>query len=68
MASAWIEQVFSAASAKNGNVVRRKTQSVETAASVQELIQEARNKGFHVIEFGDQIVVLCADDPIRIHC
>ncbi len=51
--SAWIDQIFEAASAANGNVVRRARVDVEKYASVTELLGEVQKRGFHLIETGD---------------
>ncbi|RZJ26702.1 MAG: hypothetical protein EOO54_01840 [Haliea sp.] len=64
--SAWVDQIFSAAAA-NGGVVRRARSDVNKYASLAEVIAEAKAKGFHVIETGDQIVVLCHAGALVIH-
>lgn len=65
--SAWIDQMF-AAQAANGGVVRRSRADVNKYASLAEAIAEAQAKGFHVIETGDQVVVLCHPGQLVIHC
>jgi hypothetical protein len=32
------------------------------------LVGEARHRGFHVIETGDQIVILCNGGVLKVHC
>ena len=54
--------------ATSHGVVRRATRSVEQYASIEEVVAVARDKGFHVIETGDQIVVLCHEGSLIIHC
>lgn len=66
MAGAWVEQIFEAQAA-NGGVVRRSIQDVYSYASLDEVISEARERRFHVIETGGQIVVLCHEGAITIH-
>lgn len=66
--SAWDRSNLKADQANTGGVVRRATHDLETYASVKELVEEARDRGFHVIETGDQIVVLCHLGEIIIHC
>lgn len=48
--------------------MRRATRDVETFATLQEVISEAQARGFHVIETGDQMVILCHPGEIIIHC
>ena len=63
---AWVDQIFQA-SAANGGVVRRARADVDKYASLAEVITEAKAKGFHVIETGDQVVVLCHAGHLVIH-
>lgn len=67
MTSAWVDQIFKA-QATNGGVVRRSREDVDRYASLGEIIQYAKKQGFHVIETGDQVVVLCHDGELRIFC
>ena len=66
--SAWIDQIFEVASAANGNVVRRARVDVEKYASVTELLEEVQKRGFHLIETGDQLVILCNTGALIVHC
>lgn len=66
--SAWVEQFFQASSASNGGVIRRAKSDVEQYASLQDIVDEAEKRGFHVVETGDQIVVLCHQGTLHIHC
>lgn len=63
---AWVDQMFQAAAA-NGGVVRRARADVDKYASLAEVIAEAKTKGFHVIETGGQVVVLCHAGQMVIH-
>jgi hypothetical protein len=65
--SAWVDQIFQAQAA-NGGVVRRSRADVDKQASLTEVITEAVAKGFHVIETGDQVVVLCHPGQLVVHC
>ena len=64
---AWVDQIFQADAAKGG-VVRRARADVDKYASLTEIIAEACARGFHVIETGDQVVVLCHPGQLVIHC
>ncbi len=66
--SAWIDQIFNADAAAQGGVVRRKRDDVEKYASLGELVQEAKDRGFHVIETGGQVVIFCHEGEMVIHC
>ncbi len=59
--------MFQSAQAAQGGVVRRDRRNVQKFASLAEVISEAKKRGFHVIETGGQIVVLCHKGSIIIH-
>ena len=65
--SAWVDQMFQAQAA-NGGVVRRARADVNRYASLEEIVDEARMRAFHVIETGDQVVILCHPGQLVIHC
>ncbi|MFI1382929.1 N-(5'-phosphoribosyl)anthranilate isomerase [Embleya scabrispora] len=66
--STWVDQIFRAAAADRGGVVRRSIYDVERMASLEEIIGIARERHFHVLETGDQVVILCNEGELRIHC
>lgn len=66
--SAWLDQVFQAGQANKGGVVRRSIHDVNHHSSEEELISEAKKRGFHVIETGEQYVILCHEGSLEIHC
>jgi len=66
--SAWLDQVFQADQANNGGVVRRSVDDVLKHSSRNELVTEARQRGFHVVETGDQFVIICNTGELKIHC
>lgn len=68
MSGARVRQIFTAQQAQMGGVVRRSLYDVERLASVEEVVKEARARGYHVIETGDQLVVLCHTGALHIHC
>jgi len=64
----WIDQIFDAQQVGSGGVVRRSRDDVERYASLKELVEEARRRRFHVIETGGQVVVLCHEGDVVLHC
>ena len=63
-----INDIFRAASAKNGNVVRRKIANVDKYASLKYLLKEVQDRGFHLIETGDQYIIVCNTGKLKVHC
>ena len=64
--SQWIENIFSAKIATEEGIVRRKKSSVERYASRAELIAAVKKRNFHLIETGDQFVVVCNTGAVKI--
>lgn len=65
----WLEQWFDKTdAAKNGKVIRRSAHDVDQYSSIEEVVEEARSRSWHVIETGDQVVVLCNSGELRVHC
>jgi hypothetical protein len=67
-----MERIFQADQVANGGVVRRATRNVATfgasGGGLAGLVEEASRRGFHVIETGDQIVILCHAGVLKVHC
>jgi hypothetical protein len=51
-----------------GGVARRSLHDVERLGALDEIMAEARNRGFHVIETGNQIVLLAHEGSVTVHC
>ncbi len=64
--SKWIESIFTAKIAKEEGVVRRKKTTVARYASAKELIIAVKKRNFHMIETGDQFVIICNTGNIKI--
>lgn len=54
--------------AAGGGVVRRSLFDVERLGLLKEIVQRAHEQGFHVIETGGQVVLLCHPGEMVIHC
>lgn len=62
----WIENIFSAKIATEEGIVRRKKTSVALYASPEELIAAVKKRKFHLIETGDQYVIVCNSGAVKI--
>lgn len=63
----WMNQWFdSAAQTNNGGIVRRSIDTVQNLGDISAGIAEARNRGWHIIETGDQYVLLCHQGELTI--
>ena len=65
-ADRWIKAIFAAKSAKNGGVVRRHRQWVAREIGRDRFEEEVRKRGFHLLETGNQLVVICHNGTIRL--
>ena len=65
-AAPWVAQLFSSQSAQKGAVVRRSRRWVEREVGRDAFERELRRRGYHLIETGDQMIVVCHAGPIRI--
>ena len=63
-----INEIFRAASARNGNIVRRKIANVNKYASLKYLLKEVQTRGFHLVETGDQYIIICNTGMLKVHC
>lgn len=67
--SAWIDQIFTADQAASGGVVRRSRADVDRyGGGIANVVTEAKLRGWHVVETGDQVVILCHSGALHIHC
>jgi hypothetical protein len=64
----WIAQIFSARTAAQGGVVRRKATWVQREVGLDRLTEEVRVRGFHMVRSGDQYVIFCHPGAIQIIC
>ena len=62
---AWLTHMFSARSAVQGGVLRRKIRDVERYVGREAFLSEMRRRGFSVVENAGQFVIFCNRDPIR---
>lgn len=64
----WLGQIFSAAAAGRGGIVRRSIRDVESRVGRRILELEVRRRGYHLIECGGQVVIFCDRGEIRLIC
>lgn len=60
----WLAEVFSAKSVASGGVVRRARRWVEAEIGLDKFESAVRARGFHLIEAGSQLVVICHAGPV----
>ena len=64
----YIREIFRADTVKRGGIVRRKIADVQRLASYRALLDEVKERKFHLIETGDQYVIICNPGNFKLHC
>ena len=62
----WLDRIFSAKSAASGGVVRRSRNWVTAEIGIACFEAAVRSRGFHLIEAGQQLVVICHSGPVTL--
>ncbi len=58
--------MFSAKAVGRGGVIHRAVRDVERYAGRDAFVHEVHSRGFTLVENGDQFVVFCNRDPVRL--
>jgi hypothetical protein len=67
-ADTWLQTIFSAKAVRRGAVVRRSAAWVEREVGRERFIDEVRRRGFHMVESGGQLIVICNGTGWRVVC
>ncbi|MEO1778383.1 MAG: N-(5'-phosphoribosyl)anthranilate isomerase [Pseudomonadota bacterium] len=62
----WLDQIFSAKSALQGGVVRRKVRDIDRLVGRPLFREELRRRGYRAIENNGNFVIFCNRAPLRI--
>ncbi|MEM7711806.1 MAG: N-(5'-phosphoribosyl)anthranilate isomerase [Pseudomonadota bacterium] len=62
----WLDRLFSDEAVKSGALVCRSAADVERHIGRVALEREVRARRFRMVQIGDQIVIACAEIPIRV--
>ena len=62
----WLAQIFAAKAVGQGGVIRRKAAWVAQEVGRDRFEAEVRRRGFHLIETGADLVVICHSGAIRL--
>lgn len=64
-ASFWLAQIFAAKAVAAGGVIRRNRHWVDREIGFERFEREVRQRGFHLLETADQLIVVCHSGPVR---
>jgi len=64
----WIKKMFETKIAKNKGIVRRKKSHIDKCNAFDDLLQSVKSKRFHLIETGDQYIIICNAGRIKVRC
>jgi hypothetical protein len=62
----WIDQIFAAKAVARGGVIRRNISWVDAEVGRDRFVSEVRKRGYHLVQTGQQFVVICHTGPIHI--
>ncbi len=62
----WMVQLFSARSAAEGGIVRRKITDVERFVGRERFLSEVRRRGYRTVENAGQFIIFCNRQPVRL--
>lgn len=62
----WLRNVFSAKAVGRGGVIHRSARDVERVVGRDAFLREVQRRGFTLVENGEQLVVFCNRDPVRL--
>ncbi len=64
----WCNALFGAKAVSKGGVVRRSVRDVELEIGRDAFFAEVRRRGFHLVECGNQFIIICHDGHMKVHC
>ncbi|MFT6674339.1 MAG: hypothetical protein ACJAVM_000510 [Sulfitobacter sp.] len=62
---AWVLPVFSAKSACQGGVIRRKIRDIEKYVGKEAFVSAVHPRGYHALETAGQMIIFCNQEPVR---
>jgi len=62
----WLRHLFSARTAIEGGVVRRKTRDMERFVGREAFVAELNRRGYSAVENAGQIIVFCNAQPVEV--
>lgn len=65
-AEQWMRQLFSSKAARDGRVVRRKVRDVARIVGCLRFGDEVRGRGYRAVQNGQQNVVFCNQERLRL--
>lgn len=63
-----LEEMFSAQSAGKEGIIRRNKKHIERLIGFDALLQRVKREQFHLIETGEQYIIICNPGVLKIHC
>jgi hypothetical protein len=62
----WVAQMFSARTAAEGGIVRRRVSDVERLIGRDRFVKEIARRGYRAVENSGHFVIFCNAEPVRI--
>lgn len=65
---AWIQGMFNSKIVKKEGVVRRKKSMIDERGAFEDMLESVKKRKYHLIETGDQYIIICNQGRIKMHC
>jgi hypothetical protein len=64
----YLDEMFQAKAVKEGGIVRRYKGNVDRFVPFHRLLSRVQREKFHLVEVGDQYIIICNPGQIKLHC
>lgn len=65
-AELWLDRTFSCKTALSGGVIKRSVSEVQSYIGRERFLSEIKKRGFQAVENGDDMVIFCNRNPVRL--
>ena len=60
--------MFNSKIVKKEGVVRRKKSMIDERGAFEDMLESVKKRKYHLIETGDQYIIICNQGRIKMHC
>lgn len=62
----WLYAAFTSTTATTGGVIKRRISDIDRIVGRERFLSEVRSRGFQAVENGDNLIVFCNGQPVRL--
>ena len=64
----YLDEMFTAKAVDQGEIVRRNKWNVDKNVPFHRLLARVQREQFHLVEVGEQYIIICNPGQIKLHC